>query len=97
MEEMMEVMASRSKSTPKSWRSKDVEEPLDTSYGDSSADSPLSPYRMTATDGDRSMPSKKSTTKRKSESAKAAEELAAARVEAMMAAMTSSNLDEGEI
>jgi len=34
---------------------------------------------------------------RKSESAKAAEELAAARVEAMMAAMTSSNLDDGEI
>ena len=93
----MEVMASRSKSTPKSWRSKDVEETLDTSYGDSSTDSPLSPYRMTATDGDRSMSSKKSKTKRKSESAKAAEELAAARVEAMMAAMTSSNLDEGEI
>ena len=35
--------------------------------------------------------------KEKSETAKAAEQLAAARVEAMMAAMSSTNLDEGEI
>ena len=93
VQEIMEVMASRSKSTPKSWR--DEDHTLDTSYGDSSTASPLSPYRMAA-DGDRSISTSKKS-KKKSESAKAAEELAAARVEAMMAAMTISNLDEGEI
>jgi hypothetical protein len=92
VEEMMEVMASRPKSTPRSWRSEDANATMDTS-GDSSS-SPLSPYRMTP-DGDRSRSS--SAKKKKSASALAAEELAAARVEAMMAAMTSSSLDEGEI
>jgi hypothetical protein len=96
VEEMMEAMASRPKSaTRKGWRSEDAEATMDTS-GDSSASplSPLPPYRMTTAD-DRSRSS--SAKKKKSESVKAAEELAAARVEAMMAAMTSSSLDEGEI
>jgi hypothetical protein len=91
VEEMMEAMASRPKSTPRSWRS-EAADAMDTS-GDSSS-SPLSPYRMTP-DGDHSRSS--SAKKKKSASALAAEELAAARVEAMMAAMTSSSLDEGEI
>jgi hypothetical protein len=55
----------------------------------------MSPYdlRQVRSDGSKST---RSVTK-KNESARAAEELAAARVEAMMAAMTTHTLDEGEI
>ena len=55
----------------------------------------MSPYDMKGvrSDGSRTVRSVQT----KNESVRAAEELAAARVEAMMAAMTSQSLDEGEI
>jgi len=55
----------------------------------------LQPYEMNQVRSDGSKSTR--SVKRKNESALAAEELAAARVEAMMAAMTSQTLDEGEI
>lgn len=88
VEEMLEVMASRSKSAPAS--RKTVDDMID-SMSSGSTSPPPSEAKSTRSQGSRTK------AKKKSESAVAAEDLAAARVEAMMASMTSSNLDQGEI
>lgn len=107
VEEMMTMMASRSKSTPRSWRSQDhpdaeknrvVEDMIRDSSFHTSPPEQEPDYHMTrSSDQDITM------ARKKIDSTKEAEELAAARVEAMMAALASgpsasgTALDEGEI
>ena len=89
VDEMMEAMSTHS--TQHEGRETRVEEMMD-SMSASSGSEPVG-RRRPRPESRRS----RGKTKQKTESARAAEELAAARVEAMMAAMTSNTLDEGEI
>lgn len=97
VEEMMEAMSQKRDIDKQS----QVREMIDLSTGvlsPNSSSGALSPLELKSmrSDGSKSTKSGRSVHK-KNESARAAEELAAARVEAMMAAMTSQSLDEGEI
>ena len=97
VEVMMEAMSKKRDVDKQS----QVREMIDQSTGvlsPNSSSGALSPLdlRSMRSDGSKSTKSGRSVHK-KNESARAAEELAAARVEAMMAAMTSQSLDEGEI
>lgn len=97
VEEMMEAMSKKRDVDKQS----QVREMIDQSTGvlsPTSSSGALSPLDLKSirSDGSKSTKSGRSVHK-KNESARAAEELAAARVEAMMAAMTSQSLDEGEI
>lgn len=92
VEEMMEAMARRRKGD----KHNQVDDMVSQSTGGVSPNAgAMSPYDMKGvrSDGSRTVRSVQT----KNESVRAAEELAAARVEAMMAAMTSQSLDEGEI
>jgi hypothetical protein len=90
VEEMMAAMSSG----PNSEKQKQVDGMMSPLTPDTSG-SALPPYDISTVRSDGSKSTR--SVKKKNESARAAEELAAARVEAMMAAMTSQNLDEGEI
>jgi len=88
VEEMMKAMAMSTKSK------EDIDDMIDTmSMSNASATLPS----RDPIERSRSGVSRQSKPNQKSESAKAAEELAAARVEAMMKAMSSQNLDDEEI
>jgi len=93
VEEMMHAMSSETTSNGKDRRKK-VDEMIDTLSTTSSSSQQNLVKRPSTASSER--PRSRGRAK-KSESAKAAEELAAARVEAMMAAMSSANIDEGEI
>lgn len=102
VEEMMSVMATNPKSKNR------IEDMIEI-HSSSGAPEIVSPYELARSSGSRTKSTISSGSRTKStvssggmkanphDSAKAAEELAAARVEAMMAAMTTTNLDEGEI
>ena len=97
VKEMMEAMTKKRNGDKRA----QVEDMIGRSGGamsPSTSGDALSPYSMKAvrSEGSKSTRSARSVTK-KNESARAAEELAAARVEAMMQAMTSQNLDGREI
>ncbi len=105
VEEMMSAMSSRAKSTPRSWPSqqKDIDDPryrvgemIDSDNVSTASSSSPKPVHESQVLHSGDKPRFKRRT-RKNDSARAAEELAAARVEAMMAAMSSRDLDEGEI
>ena len=81
VEEMMAQMATRSQSASKSGREEVVQ----------------TDWPSINTSGDSLQYGEKQTKQNKAHSILAAEDLAAARVEAMMAALSSSHLDEGEI
>jgi hypothetical protein len=83
VEEMMAAMAARSKSASRTGREPDTSTSMD--------------WPSINTSGDSLKYGDKQTKPNKPDSVRAAEDLAAARVEAMMASLSSSHLDEGEI
>jgi hypothetical protein len=88
VEEMMEVMAERSRSSLRNWESDQI------GAFPRVDDRSSSPYEANSARSDGERPSSRG---RSTRLGKAAEDLAAARVEAMMQALSSTNLDEGEI
>jgi len=89
VEEMMAVMSERSRSAPRTSRDGSNDEDIAPNRNGSSGAVPTKKVKAVS---DRA-----SNTGKKTDSAVAAEELAAARVEAMMAAMSTADVDEGEI
>ena len=85
----MAVMSERSRSAPRTSRDGSNDEDIAPSRNGSSGPVPTKPVKAVS---DRA-----GKTGKKTDSAVAAEELAAARVEAMMAAMSTATVDEGEI
>jgi hypothetical protein len=97
VEEMMEIMSQRNRSAQKGgFPGRPMEEATGAfpSVENSRASYPAYQFSQSRSEEGENMSERVS---RKSESARAAEDLAAARVEAMMQALSSQNLDEGEI
>jgi hypothetical protein len=95
VEEMMEMMAQRGRSTQGGFPGRPMEEATGAfpSVENSRASYPAYQFSQSQSEGEHMS----ARVSKKSESARAAEDLAAARVEAMMQALSSQNLDEGEI